>query len=165
MNRTMSHYFNSKYGILGILLTFLTFPAFAYSGEISSLPTATVQQGLPNQDAMNEKAVEFNKDYFKGYVTDFKSIITSPARWDTTDWITATLVTGAAIGLYENDAKIQKWFQDHETTTTKNIGENATMAGCGALTLPIVGGMYLYGSLPMTGKCGKQLSLLWKASS
>jgi len=46
---------------------------------------------------MNEAPVEFNKDYFKGYWTDFKNIVTAPARWDTTDWITAAAVTGAAV--------------------------------------------------------------------
>jgi len=132
-----------------------TFPGFASADEPASSITMTTGQAREKQDTSNEAPVEFNKDYFKGYVTDFKSIVTSPARWDTTDWITATLVTGAAIGLYENDAKIQKWFKDRETTTTNDIGEYATMAGCGPLTLPIVGGMYLYGYAADDGKMRK----------
>lgn len=144
-----------KYNILCFLITLFTFPAFASADELTSSSTVTTRQVREKQDPLNEAPVEFNKDYFNGYVTDFKSMIASPARWNTTHWITVTLLTGATIVLYENDAKIQKWALDHKTTTSNNIGDNATLAGCGALTLPIVGGMYLYGSLADDGKMRK----------
>ena len=98
-------------------------------------------------DAPQEDAVELNKEYFKGYVSDFKSIVTSPVRWDTTDWITAVAVAGIAAGLYDNDAKIQKWVLDHRTATTDNIGDDVTLVGHGALTAPIVDQAALYGLL------------------
>jgi hypothetical protein len=99
--------------------------------------------------------VEFNRDYFKGYVTDFNSILASPARWDASDWITATVITGAAVGLYDNDAKIQTWVQDHKTTTANNIGDDVTGLGHGKYTPALLGGMYLYGHVAGDGKARK----------
>jgi hypothetical protein len=154
-SHTVSNYFFLKYCFLCFLITSVTFPTLASADELASSITVTTKQLRKKRDTSHEAPVEFNKDYFKGYETDFKSMLTSPARWDTTDWITATLVTGAAVALYDNDAKIQKWALDHKTTTTNNIGDNATLAGGGALTIPIVGGMYLYGYLADDGKMRK----------
>jgi hypothetical protein len=99
--------------------------------------------------------VEFNKAYFKGYVTDFKTIVTSPARWDASDWITATVVTGATVVLYENDAKIRKWALDHKTSTSSDIGDKVTDLGFGKYTPVFLGGMYLYGYAADDGKMRK----------
>jgi membrane-associated phospholipid phosphatase len=154
-SRTVSHYVFLKYSILCFLIMSFTFPAFASADELTSSSTVTTREVREKPDPLNEAPVEFNKDYFNGYVTDFKSMIASPARWDTSHWITATLLTGATILLYENDAKIQKWALDNKTTTSNDIGDKATMAGCGVLTIPIVGGMYLYGALADDGKMRK----------
>lgn len=144
-----------KFGITCLLITSFTFPAFAAADELISSITATTRQVREKQDAAQEAPVEFNKDYFKGYGTDLKRMVTSPARWDSTDWITATLLAGTAVVLYDNDAKIQKWALDHKTSTSDKIGDNATLAGNGVLTIPIVGGMYLYGYLADDGKMRK----------
>jgi hypothetical protein len=153
--RTVSNSVFLKYSIPLCLIILFAFPAIASADELTSSITMTTPIAQEKQDTSNDASVKFNEDYVKGYGKDFISMVTSPARWDTKDWITATLVTGAAIGLYENDAKIQKWALDHKTTTTNNIGDNATLAGFGALTIPIVGGMYLYGSFADDGKMRK----------
>lgn len=132
--------------IVCLLALFLSTPAFA--GQDQPAPPAeagAAQNTAQSSDAPNNASVEFNKAYFKGYVTDLTSIVTSPARWDATDWVTATIVTGIAVGLYDNDAKIQKWVLDHKTTTSDNIGKDATSLGFGKFTPVLVGGMYLYG--------------------
>ncbi|MCK9418539.1 MAG: phosphatase PAP2 family protein [Nitrospirae bacterium] len=155
----MSKSFFLKTSILCFLIISFTFPGVASADEFGSSMTVTTPKVREEQAASNEAPVEFNKDYFKGYGTDFKSMVTSPARWDTADWITATLVTGAAVGLYENDSKIMKWVQDHKTTTTNNIGDVITDFGHGKFTPVILGGMYLYGHVADDGKMRKTVLL------
>ena len=138
-----------------ILLTACAVPPLVSAGQSPAPPETVSQEVQPGKDAAREPPVEFNRDYFKGYATDFKSIITSPVRWDASDWLTATLVTGAAVGLYENDGKIQKWVQDHKTTTANNIGNDVTDLGHGKYTPSLIGGMYLYGHLADDGKARK----------
>jgi hypothetical protein len=130
--------------IICLLSLFVTVPAFAAENQPGQ-PADAAQGSVQSNDTPKDASVELNKAYFKGYVTDLKSIVTSPARWDTTDWITATVVTGVAVGLYDNDAKIQKWVLDHKTNTSDNVGKDATSLGFGKFTPVLVGGMYLYG--------------------
>jgi len=120
-------------------------PGSSFADDMTSAASVTVQ--APDRVASTDAPVEFNKTYFNGYITDFKQILTSPARWDSSDWLTASLVAGATVGLYNNDAKIQKWALDHKTTTTNNIGDNVTYLGHGKYTPVLLGGMYLYGHL------------------
>jgi len=122
-----------------------SYSAFAGSNEQAPSADASVQNVQPGTEARTGTPVELNKEYFIGYWTDFKNIVTSPARWDNSDWITAALVSGAAIGLYYNDEKIQKWVLDNRTTTSSDIGDKVTYLGSGFLTVGVVGGMYLYG--------------------
>jgi len=148
----VSKAFFSKYCIICSLITAFVFPAFATADELTSTMTVTGQQDQPNQVTRKETTVEFNKAYFKGYVTDLTNIVTAPARWDSSDWITAGIITGITVGLYENDAKIQKWVLEHKTTTTNNIGDETTDFGHGKYTPVILGGMYLYGHVADDGK-------------
>lgn len=136
-----------------LLLSLFAAPAFAVEDQTTA-PTV-LDKGAQQDTAQPETPVEFNTNYMKGYVSDFTGILSSPARWDSSDWLTATLVTGAAVGLYDNDAKIQKWVLGHKTSTTSDIGDKTTLIGFGALTIPVVGGMYLYGYLADDGKMRK----------
>jgi membrane-associated phospholipid phosphatase len=145
----------TRYLVAGFLIILSLAPVFASADETASSPTSTVREDILPQPATNEIPVEFNKDYIKGYFTDFTNILTSPARWDASDWLTATLVTGVAVGLYENDEKIQRWIQDHKTTTMSEIGDNVTDLGHGKYTPVVIGGMYLYGYLADDGKARK----------
>jgi PAP2 superfamily protein len=137
------------------LVISLVVPALSAADREDPAPAPSPQEVQPAKAAPVGEPVEFNREYFKGFVTDFKSILASPARWDTADWVTATLVTGAAVGLYDNDAKIQKWALDHKTTTTNNIGDKVTYLGFGKYTPALLGGMYLYGYLAENGKSRK----------
>lgn len=142
-----------------IIFICCSLPAFSSADDVVSAATATSQESQPTQNTMTNAPVELNRAYVMGYFTDFKDIVTSPALWDTSDWITAALVTGMAAGLYDNDAKIQKWSQDHKTTTTNDIGDNVTELGHGKYTTVLVGGLYLYGRLAGDGKA-KETALL-----
>ena len=140
--------------IVCLLSLFPIAPALAAQDQAAP-PADAAQTTAQSSDTLKEAPVELNKAYFKGYVTDLKSIVTSPARWDTSDWITATVVTGIAVGLYDNDAKIQKWVLDHKTNTSDNIGKDSTSLGFGKFTPVLVGGMYLYGHFADDSKARK----------
>lgn len=155
----MSRFFFFTYGVLCFLMVSFTLPVFVSAAELTSSMSMTTQQVPEQQEASKEAPVAFDRDYVKGYGTDFKSIVTSPARWDSADWIRATLVAGAAFGLYEHDAKIQKWVLDHKTTTTNDIGDRATDFGHGKFTPVVLGGMYLYGHVANNGKMRKTVLL------
>lgn len=130
-------------------------PAWAQAENLDAVTDRPSREVSENKDPQGEAEVELNKEYFKGYLSDLKNIVTAPVRWDAADWITAVAITGVAAGLYDNDSKIQKWVLDHKTATTDKIGDDATLVGHGALTAPIVGGMYLYGYLADDGKMRK----------
>jgi len=154
----VSNCFLSKYCFLCFLITACAFPVVSFADEVLSTTTVTNQQGESKQITLSEKNVEFHKGYFKVYVTDFKNIVTAPAHWDSSDWLTAGIVTGIAAGLYDNDAKMQKWVQDHKTTTTENLGDNVTSLGL-TYTPILLGGMYLYGHFADDPKMRKTVLL------
>jgi membrane-associated phospholipid phosphatase len=101
--------------------------------------------------------VKLNKEYFKGFITDTEDILTSPSRWDKSDWLTASLVTGIAAGLYVNDDKIKDWVQKNKNTTSADIVRNGRRVG--AATLPALGAFYLYGYLTDNDKAQKTVLL------
>ncbi len=136
------------------LIFSIVLPAFAESD--GQTPAPATDTAAPNAQPDREKQaaspVTLNKEYVQGYWTDFKDIVTSPARWDKWDWITAALVTGASVALYENDTKIQTWVLDNKTRTSEKIGDDVTQVGSGYLTVGVVGGMYLYGEVAEDSK-------------
>lgn len=144
-----------KYTAL-LLMSVLAIVVRAVSGyaaeEVVSITTATTHPPIERRDVPHQAPFQFNKDYVMGYFTDSRYIVTSPARWDTTDWVTATVLTGVSVGLYANDTKIQKWVLDHKTRTTSTVGDDVTVLGSGYLTAAVVGGMYLYGHAAGDGK-------------
>ncbi len=135
-----------------LLVSVPSLAAFAGSNGQPLPADAAVQDSQSGEGARTGSFVEPNKEYLIGYWTDFKNIITSPARWDSSDWITAALVSGVAIGLYYNDEKIHKWVLENRTTTSSDIGDNVTYLGSGYLTVGVVGGMFVYGQVAENGK-------------
>ena len=133
-------------------------PALAADPAGLSAGPPSQEAGL-KQDGTIDAPTELNKAYLKSYITDFENIVTSPARWDASDWIITALVSGAAVALYDNDTKIQKWALDHKTTTTDDIGDNVTDFGHGKYTPVILGGMYLYGHFADDKKMRKTVLL------
>lgn len=91
------------------------------------------------------KELKLNGDYFEGYVSDIKNILTSPSHWERSDWIKASLIAGITTGLYTQDQKIQDWVQENRSTTSDKISEFANPFGDGRYTLPGLGALYLYG--------------------
>ncbi|UCD84567.1 MAG: phosphatase PAP2 family protein [Deltaproteobacteria bacterium] len=97
------------------------------------------------KDQGEPQEVSLNWDYFKGYVLDTKSILTSPLHWGKWDWVKASLVVGTTAGLYAYDQEIQDWVQRERNDTSDNIAEFAEPFGNGLYTLPPLAVFYLYG--------------------
>ena len=86
----------------------------------------------------------FNADYLNGYISDSIALIGAPLNWDKSDWGKAGLILTAALILYDNDAKIQNWFQDNRNGTTDSISKAVEPFGYLTVLLPL-SGLYLYG--------------------
>jgi hypothetical protein len=101
----------------------------------------------------------FSKDYLWGYLSDVKSIVTSPARWDGEDWKKAFAVVGVTAGLYFYDQDIRDWVQKHKNGSTQSVSNYVSYLGDGFYTGPALGLFYLYGSVVEDSKA-KRASLL-----
>ena len=131
----------SKNGLMGVFLTILLVSqSFAQTPGGRQLP-----EKAPAEEKGRANGVELNKDYLKGYITDTQSILTSPLRWEKTDWLKASLVVGVTIGLYAYDQDIQDWTQQRRNGTTNDVARLFSPFGNPLVILPALGGFYLYG--------------------
>jgi membrane-associated phospholipid phosphatase len=129
--------------IVALVSTILFHLGLSQAGE-PELPTVQTQkEGDDTNKQPSERVVKLDKEYFVGYWTDTKNIVTSPARWDTTDWIKASAIVGISIGLYTQDDKIRTWVQRNKNDTNSHIADDASTAF--HFVLPALGGLGLYG--------------------
>lgn len=91
--------------------------------------------------------VKLNKDYLKGYISDTKSILASPFKWESSDWLKAGIFVGITAGLYTQDDNIRKWIQKNRSKTTDRISDFARPFGEGIYTVPAIGLLYIYGDI------------------
>jgi hypothetical protein len=124
------------YGL--VILLVLAANSALLAADDSTVPAAST----PSSDSKTAP-VELNGDYFKGYLTDTKNILTSPARWEQSDWLKAALVTGVAVGLYTQDDKIKTSVQNHKNTTKDNLSDDAKKIYL--LSFPAIVGLGVYG--------------------
>jgi membrane-associated phospholipid phosphatase len=120
---------------------------------VSSAQPLDLSQDQPVQGD-EERAVEYRPSwaYWKGYIEDTGEIVTSPARWEGSDWIRASLVVGMTVGLYALDQEIRDWAQDSRNGTSDDISAVFEKVGNGLYLLPSLGVFYLYGHLAEDGK-------------
>ena len=136
------HYLRTS-GIVFLLVLATTSSVLA--AEDSTVPAASTQLS-----DSRTTSVEINGDYFMGYLKDTGNILTSPARWNQSDWLEASLVTGVAVGLYTQDDHIQRWVQKHKNTTTSNVAEDAKKIYL--LSFPALAGLGAYGYMASDNK-------------
>jgi hypothetical protein len=143
--------------LLGKLIAvLLVFTALLFQGSSSSAMEPDQPASQPQQinnkenEQMQGSPVELNKEYFTGYWTDTKNILTAPLRWDSKDWREASVVMGIAVGLFTQDENIQRWVQEHKNNTTGNISDDAKKIG--TFSAPAVVGLGLYGYIVGDGK-------------
>ncbi len=119
--------------------------SFGQSAEGKEPSESFGQESLGKTEGTSE--VKLDKDYLKGYISDTKSILTSPSRWEKSDWLKFSLVAGTTIGLFALDYDIQHWAQERRNSTTNKITGFFEPFGNGAVSLPTLGAFYLYGQV------------------
>lgn len=136
-----------------IPLTFVFLTIVFIDASLAESPKAEplsdhLNHTIKKKDAQAEEVeLQLNRDYWAGYVTDTKSILTSPSRWESSDWMKASVIMAMTVGLYAYDQDIRDWVQDNRNDTTDKIAKTAKPFGDGMYTLPALGGFYLYGSV------------------
>jgi membrane-associated phospholipid phosphatase len=88
------------------------------------------------------KEIKLDGNYWKGYVTDTKSILGTPSHWKK-----APAIISIGVLLYNYDQDIKEWAQDSKTDTSIAIADVAEKFGNGLYVLPSLGAFYLYGHL------------------
>lgn len=141
--------------ICPILICFYTSPSFAaeFTPSFEYAYQEVQHTGDPNQ----QTTVVLNKEYFIGYWSDTKNILTSPSRWESSDWLAASLVTGVAAILFTQDDKIKTWVQKNKTNSTSHIADYAS--NIYTYFIPAMTGLGLYGYLATDQKAKKTFLL------
>lgn len=113
-------------------------PIQAASGTIKTEPG----QILPAKPAQPDRiTVGYVTDYF----TDTGRILSSPPKWDGTDWLKAGLVIGVTSGLLAADAYIRDLAQRNQSQVGDRAAALGNALGNPLYTLPPLGLFYLYG--------------------
>ncbi len=129
-----------------MLLIVLCVRASLSSGEEPAHPVDRAYQKVQQPGESQQQAtVALDKEYFIGYWSDTKNILTSPGRWESSDWITASLVTGAAAGLFTQDDKIKTWVQKNKTGSTSHLADGTSKMY--TYSFPAIAGLGVYGYL------------------
>lgn len=103
-------------------------------------------QQLNLSESFPQYSYKPDKEYFQSYWTAIKKTATGPARWGKKEWFTFGGVVVGGTVLYVYDAQIRNFFQAHRTTATDNVSKYGFEPwGSGYYTLPLLGGLYLYG--------------------
>lgn len=91
--------------------------------------------------------IKLDSNYFKGIFTDTGYALTSPWRWDKSDWATASVVAGVTGVFFVLDDEIKEEVQSSRSSTTDDLSKIFEPFGNGAITIPVLAGLYLYGRL------------------
>jgi len=129
------------------IIAFVSIILFQPSLSQAEEPDLSTVQTQKEDNDINKKppdrVVKLDKEYFTGYWTDTKNILTSPARWETTDWIKASAIFDISTGLYTQDGKIQTWVQKNKNNTNSHLADDASTTF--RYAIPVLGGLGLYG--------------------
>ena len=110
------------------------------------------QNSSPNYSSIN-------KDYFINYFKDAGKIITSPTRFNTKNWLTATAVVGTTSFLFTQDITVHDFFQKHKTYDLNNVTKYALQPWGNIYSISTIGLFYLQGTFFKNDK-SKETSLL-----
>lgn len=128
-----------------LLISFLLSPVFAQSLELFRL-NASLSPAATTESKQTYEDVTLGKNYFLGYAYDLQHIVTSPARWESKDWLIAASIVGLAGGVYFLDRPINDLVGDHKNGFTDKIAQVGNALGNGVYTIPALGLFYAYGA-------------------
>ncbi len=88
----------------------------------------------------------FNGDYLKSYVPATWNTLKQPLHYDATDWaVTGGLIAGGIL-VYTQDEQLFNLFDRHFTEQQAlNFGKLGNSFGNGLLSMPLMGGLYVFG--------------------
>ena len=89
--------------------------------------------------------IKLDTNYFKGISSDTGYALTSPWRWSSSDWATASIVAGATGIFFVLDDEINDEFKDNRNSTTDDFSDVFETFGSSAIVFPTLVGFYLYG--------------------
>jgi|FLOH01.1.fsa_nt_gi membrane-associated phospholipid phosphatase len=89
--------------------------------------------------------IKLDSNYFKGIFTDTGYAVTSPWRWDKSDWTTAAIVAGVTGTFFVLDDEINEEVQTSRSSTTDDIASVFEPFGNSSFTVPALIGFYIYG--------------------
>gem|GEM_PF-210320 len=121
---------------------------FASEGEELRLARKKSQSSThrkKRERSSQREKIKLNTKYFKGLFSDTGYALTSPWRWNSSDWATASLVAGTTGVFLMLDDEIKSEFQDSRSSTTDDLSEFFEPFGNGAYSFPALVGFYLYG--------------------
>ncbi|MDH4101490.1 MAG: phosphatase PAP2 family protein [Nitrospirota bacterium] len=92
-----------------------------------------------------ENSFRLNKEYWKGFLSDTKEVVSAPARWEKSDWLRFSVIAGVTAGLYAADQEIQDHVQENRDSTSDDLSKIFKKFGEGGYTLPPLAALYAYG--------------------
>ncbi len=96
--------------------------------------------------AYTDYSIRPDSAYFMSYWTATKKIATGPVHWKKNEWIAAGSVVAVGVGLYIYDDEIRHFFQSNTNSSLDAVSKYGLEPwGSGVYSLPLLGGIYLYG--------------------
>jgi len=94
--------------------------------------------------SLREK-IKLDGNYFENIFKDTGYALSSPSRWEKSDWVTASVVAGFTGLFFALDDEIKEEVQGSRNAVTDDFSEIFERFGNGAFTIPTLAGLYLYG--------------------
>ena len=119
---------------------------FASKGEELARKKSRSSNHRKKKERSNQRGkIKLDSKYFKGLFSDTGYALTSPWRWNNSDWATASLVAGVTGVFFMLDDEIKSELQDSRSSTTDDLSDFFEPFGNGTYSFPALVGFYLYG--------------------
>ncbi|HID94016.1 MAG TPA: phosphatase PAP2 family protein [bacterium (Candidatus Stahlbacteria)] len=102
-------------------------------------------------------------DWGKQLYLDTKYVVSSPTRWNRSDWLNFSLTMGTAGGLMSVDERIRNFVQTNQSPTSDKLADIFNPLGAEGAVI-ILGGMYLGGYVTNNEKL-KKIAILGSESA
>lgn len=119
---------------------------FASKGEELARKKNRSSTHRKKKERSNQRGkIKLDSKYVKGLFSDTGYALTSPWRWNNSDWATASLVAGVTGVFFMLDDEIKSELQDSRSSTTDDLSDFFEPFGNGTYSFPALVGFYLYG--------------------
>ena len=98
---------------------------------------------LSAAETKNESIISYQP--VREFFLDLRDVSLSPLRWEEKEWLTASLVVGTTVVLYNHDTLILESIQGKQNKFFTLVSRMVQPLGNGFYVLPSLAGVYLYG--------------------